>query len=201
MTCTTYKIHRWEDKFHPGNDWEDPKVMRPGCWDYSEHKRCELRDRLEWKNVRSRIDQEAPNLHYLEHINIYKMRHHERERQRIEKENRFMANRISLVWQTKGGVDHINDLRYVHSLRKECAIIKAKEDVKKNIKLMQYVHKCGQKSEYDRQKAFDDYDKMHSKMKPSRKFDPVIWDPVFEKRYQKEVKRGRALDPNYKWRF
>jgi len=201
MTCTSYKIHRWEDKFHPGNDWEDPKVMRPGCWDYSEHKRCELRDRLEWKNVRSRIDQEAPNLHYLEHINIYKMRHHERERQRIEKENRFMANRISMVWQTKGGVDHINDLRYVHSLRKEGAIIKAKEDVKKNIKLMQYVHKCGQKSEYDRQQAFDDYDKMHSKMKPSRKFDPVIWDPVFEKRYKKEVKRGRALDPNYKWRF
>ena len=70
-----------------------------------------------------------------------------------------MANRISLVWQTKGGVDHINDLRYVHSLRKECAIIKAKEDVKKNIKIMNYIHKCGQKSQYDRQAAMDDYDR------------------------------------------
>ena len=112
-----------------------------------------------------------------------------------------MANRISLVWQTKGLVDHTNDLRYVHSLRKETAVIKAKEDVKKNIKLLNYVHKCGQKSEYDRRAAMADYDRVHGKMRPMRKFDPQIWDPVFEKRYRREVRKGRALDPDYKFKF
>jgi len=201
MSCTTYKIHRWEDKFHPGNDWEDPKLMRPGTWDYEENRKHLEQERKDVAKVRSRIDQEPPNLHYLEHINIYKMRHHERDRQRIEQENRFMANRISLVWQTKGGVDHINDLRYVHSHRKENAIIKAKEDVKKNIKLMQYVHKSCQKSSYDREAALADYDRMHDKYWMARKFNPHVWEPVFKKRYQREVRKGRGLDPNYKWQF
>jgi len=175
--------------------------MRPGTWDYKENQKHLKQDRKDVQKVRSRVDQEPPNLHYLEHINIYKMRHHERDRQRIEMENRFMANRISLVWQTRGLVDHINDLRYVHSLNKENAIIKAKEDVKKNIKLMQYVHKSCQKSSYDRKAAMDDYDRMHEKYWMARKFDPNIWEPVFKKRYQKEVRRGRGLDPNYVWRF
>jgi len=176
-------------------------VMVPGTWDYEQNQKHLKQERIDVQKVRSLVDQGPPNLHYLEHINIHKIRHHERDRQRIEKENRFMANRISMVWQTKGGVDHINDLRYVHSLRKEGAIIKAKEDVKKNIKQMQYIYKSCQKSSYDRQAALDDYDRSHEKYWMARKFDPHIWEPVFEKRYKREVKRGRGLDPNYKWRF
>ena len=95
----------------------------------------------------------------------------------------------------------MNDLRYVHSLRSENAIKKAKQDVKENIKLMRYVHKSSQKSSYDREAALADYDQMHEKYWMARKFDPNVWEPVFEKRYQKEVRRGRELDPNYIWRF
>lgn len=200
-TCTPYKFNKVPDKFTPGTAWQDPTYMLPGNWNYNHMKKNERRDRIGIDNVRALVDSDPPKLIYSEHINVCKLRSKEFQRQEIEKNNRFMANRIAMVYQTRGQVDHVNTNRTLFSRGKAHSDAESKRIVEGNIQLIQLIHDRGSKSQYDRKEFMNDFEKKRDKCKLMRKYDPQVWDPLFEKRYRQQVKRGRALDHNYVWKF
>jgi len=174
--------------------------LLPGseAWNRWIQEKRENRKRIE--NIQKKIDDEEPKINLETEINRKAILDSETVRSRRDLENRLILNRLSYKYQSPGEIDHLNEKKLLENKgATEARKSKLEATIRDNLFLASKITNV--KSEYDQAQMAEDWIMKRREIADRMRYDPNPWKKEFERRREAQERRGRGLDPNYKWQF
>jgi len=181
--------------------WETTALpLLPGSSAWRRWQREKAEERRINKSATTKIDSTQPKVNVENEIDRKGILDEAAQKTRLDLENRFLLNRLSFVYQNGGGIDHINRLpRTDETRRKQGRELLLRDRMEQNLRLATKI--SNMESEYDHRDMAEDWILNRRKLADKMRYDPQLWRRVFEDQKQVQAKKGRQLDPYYKWQF